>query len=90
LHHMRRANKTFKIKMSQWVKHLTGGIKSVIDKSISKDIPLNAKLALEKEINTDRLQYAKRCIVSIMLIHRVIYTNNIDNLFKEVRRSFFN
>jgi hypothetical protein len=85
---MRRANNTFKMKMSQWVKHLTGGIKSVIDNNINKDLPLNSKLALEKEINTDRLQHAKRCIVSIMLIHRAVYTNHIDHLFKEVRRIF--
>jgi hypothetical protein len=87
---MRRANNTFKMKMSQWVKHLTGGIKSVIDNNINKDLPLNSKLALEKEINTDRLQHAKRCIVNIMLIHRVVYTDHIEHLVKEMRRSFLN
>jgi hypothetical protein len=55
LHHMRSANIAFKTQMSQWVKHLTAGIKSVIDKSINNDLPVSVKLALEKEINTDRL-----------------------------------
>jgi hypothetical protein len=90
LHHMRIANINFKKQMSHWIKTLTVGIKDVIDKSISKDLPVSAKIALEKEINTDILQYAKRCIVSIMLIHRVVYTDHMEHLLKEVRRSFLN
>jgi hypothetical protein len=90
LHHMRIANTNFKIKMSHWIKTLSVGIKDVIDKSISRDLPVSAKIALEKEINTDRLQYAKRCIVSIMLIHRVVYTDHMEHLLKEVRRIFLN
>jgi hypothetical protein len=90
LHHMRNANTNFKMKMNHWIKNLTVGIKSIIDGSTSKDLPISAKIALEKEINTDRLQHAKRCIVNIMLIHRVVYTDHIEHLLKEVRRSFLN
>jgi hypothetical protein len=56
---MRSANIAFKMQMKHWIKNLTAGIKTIIDKSISNDLPIGDKIALEKEINTDRLQYAK-------------------------------
>jgi hypothetical protein len=67
LHHMRSTKTTFKMKMNHWIKYLTAGIKTFIDSNIIRDLPISAKIVLlEKEFNTDRLHYVKRCIVSII------------------------
>jgi hypothetical protein len=76
--------------MRIWIKDLTDEIKTVIDREVGRDLPVYARAIRASKVDTDRLQYAKRCIVSIMLIHRVIYTGHIEHLVYEMRRRFLN
>jgi hypothetical protein len=41
--------------MKHWIIKLTAGIKNIIDSNTDKSLPISAKLAFEKELNTDRL-----------------------------------
>jgi hypothetical protein len=84
---MRRDNITFKKKMRHWIKDLTVEIKTVIDKQVSVNLPTYSRAILAGRVDTERLKNVKKCIVSIMLIHRVVYTNHLEHLLKEVRRS---